>query len=240
MLKNRGEKMKIFYVMLVVLLFAVSACVQQTVETQPKPQEPAEANVPSETTVTEEAPEIQKVPEDAKEAKEISPEVKELLSKADTRIQSLQYSYNGPETGDFLYNFYVKGGNIKYIPSYTNKVYKAGEDPWDTIYINKEVKTAETYCDDRTCQIKGKISDLDYDEYYIQTPLDWLSQIESAEKVSEEQIEKRSTWKISTNKGTMWIDTYYGIPMKIDSDGTVYEFQKMSFNTLKDEDVVPR
>ena len=57
--------------------------------------------------------------------------------------------------------------------------------------------------------------------------------------VGEEVIDDRSTWKIDTNKGTLWIDSFYGIPLKVESSGKTYRFQQIAVNSVEDADVIP-
>jgi len=179
------------------------------------------------------------VPEESVEDK-ISSEVSEVLGIADKKVKSISYKYKGPETKDFFYEFFVKENKIKYILDPTYKVIGADDDAYDTIYLNNELKKAEGYCDNRKCIGKGKKADLVYDDVYIWTPFDWLNDIESAEKVGEELIDKRSTWKLSTNKFIIWIDTFFGVPLQVEFRDNLYHFEKIIFNQVKDEDVNPK
>ncbi len=56
--------------------------------------------------------------------------------------------------------------------------------------------------------------------------------------MGEEVIDDRSTWKLETNKGTLWVDAFYGIPLKVESGGKVYRFQQISVNSVQDSDVM--
>ena len=216
---------------LIISLLVITACVQTAVK--PKEEEKTPEVVVEEVKTPE--PQVQ----ETEPVKVIAPEIKELLNKSVKKVQSLSYSYKGPETQDFLYEFFIKGSEIKYIPQPSHKVIDIDEDAYDAIYLDTISKTAQAYCDTRKCKVNGKKADLEYDEVYIWTPLDWLDRIESAEKLGEQLIEDRSTWKISTNQGTMWIDLFYGIPLQIEFSGDVYKFQRMNFNDVKDEDVIP-
>ena len=228
---------KIIFALLVLSLLVISACVQTTGPLQ-KGQEPSGVDVVGESG--KKPAEGQDV-EETEEVKEMSAEVKELLSIASNKVKSLRYSYKGPQTKDFFYDFFVKGKNIKYLPNPDYKILDVDEDAYDTIYINRELKTAEGYCDDRTCRVKGKKANLTYEEVYVWTPLDWLYNIEFAEKTGEELIEQRDTWKLLTGIGeTIWIDTFFGVPLKVEFEGNKYRFQKMTFNDVKDEEVIPK
>ena len=63
--------------------------------------------------------------------------------------------------------------------------------------------------------------------------------MERAIKVGEEIIDSRSTWKIETNLGTIWVDNFYGIPLKAEADGKIYRFEQLAVNSVQDSDVNP-
>ena len=167
----------------------------------------------------------------------VAEEVNELLSNQN-RVKSIYYKYKGPQTGDNFYDFYIKGSKLKYEPALEIKTLDR-EDSYDTIFIDKEAKTAASYCEAAYCAYKGKKADLNYDDAYISTVFDWSNGLTSAKKIGEEIIDDRSTWKIDSDKGILWIDTFYGIPLKVDSSGKVYRFQQISVNSVQDADVAP-
>ena len=233
---------KIILSLLVFSLLIISACAQTTVEPITRSQEPVGVDVVSETSKTKTI-EVNEEPEEIEEesVKETSPEVKELLSIADEKFQSLRYQYKGPQTKGSFYDFVVKGNKVKYILDPTFKDLNLDDGSYDAVYLDKELKTAQAYCSDRKCRVKGKKADLDYDKAYIWTPLDWHNNIEFAEKLGEELLGKRSTWRLSTsNLGTIWVDSFYGVPLQADFGGNLYQFKKMVLNDVKDEEVVPK
>ena len=182
---------------------------------------------------------VQPPQEVSKEPKQqISDEVKELLDKHKLRIEGIYYKYRGPETGDNFYEFYIKGNEIKYKPALEIKSLDQKES-YDSIYIDKIAKKAQSYCDAAYCLYKGKKEDLDYEDAYISTIFDWVDGTIQAKKVGEEVIDDRNTWKIKTNMGILWIDTFYGIPLKVESGGKTYRFQQISVNSVQDTDVIP-
>ena len=167
----------------------------------------------------------------------ISADVQDLLDKHKSKVSNIYYKYKGPQTSDNFYDFYVKGGKIKYKPYFASKVLDR-QDSFDSIFIDKAAKTAQSYCADRTCVYKGKKGDLNYDDAYISTIFDWID-VKQAAKLGEEVIDDRSTWKLQTDKGIVWVDTYYGIPLKADSSGKSYRFTQLSVNSVQDSDVTP-
>ena len=177
--------------------------------------------------------------EPAAETKQsISSDVKEILDKSETSVKGIYYKYKGPETGNDFYEFYAKGTKVKYKPTLEIKTLDR-EESYDTIFIDKAAKTAASYCVAEYCAYKGKKQDLKYDDAYISTVFDWVTGLTFAKKIGEEVIESRSTWKIETNKGIIWVDTFYGIPLKADSSGKIYRFEQIAANGVQDSDVVP-
>ncbi len=234
--------MKIKYIIILfgILLFVVSCSTQEQAQ-QPinkendqigqQQQEPSDI-IPSD----QESDAFDQPVEPKKE--EMTAEVKELFSKADTKIKSLSYRYKGPETADLIYGFFVKEDKIKIIPDRGFKSVSLPED-YDTIFLDLSQETAASYCIDRQCAVKGKKEDLSFDEEYILTPLDWLNKVTEAKKIGEEMMQKREVWKVETNAGIMWIDTYYGVPLEVDLDGERFIFDLMAFNTVSEEEVTP-
>lgn len=167
----------------------------------------------------------------------VSREVKEVLERRESRVKNIFYKYKGPQTGDNFYDFYIKGNKIKYNPYLEIKTLDQ-PDSYDTIFIDKDTKTAASYCMAAYCTYQGKKQDLNYDDAYISTIFDWVTGLAYAEKVGEEVIDDRNTWKLDTDKGILWVDTFYGIPLKIESSGKFYRFQQISVNSVQDSDVM--
>ena len=164
-------------------------------------------------------------------------EIEELLEKSKTRVKNVYYKYRGPETGSNFHEFFIKGSKIKIKPYLEIKTLdKPGS--YDSIFIDKTARTSASYCEAVYCAYRGKKQDLNYGQAYIPTIFDWI-EVEQAAKVGEEVIDSRSTWKLETNLGTLWIDTFYGIPLKVESNGNTYRFEQISVNSVQDSDVVP-
>ena len=192
------------------------------------------------TIVSKEAGQSSPMSEEAKPAQpkqNIAPEIKELLEKSKTRVSNVYYHYRGPETGSNFHEFYIKGPKIKIKPYIEIKTLDTTRS-YDSIFIDKITRTAASYCEAVYCDYKGKKEDLNYGQAYIMTIFDW-AEVEQAEKVGEEVIDSRSTWKLETNLGTLWVDTFYGIPLKAESNGKTYRFEQLSVNGVQDSDVMP-
>jgi len=231
-------KEKLLLSISLLLMFVLSACIQPIDSgIRDGTQEPSEVDVAKETNEIKVDNNNEEI--DVEPIKEVSPEIVDLLNIADEKVKSLKYDYKGPETAEAFYTFYIKGNLIKYTFEPTSKFIDAYDDAYDTIYFNKDDKTAMGYCDNKKCKVKGKKADLSYDEVYILTSLDWLDEIKFAEKIGEQLIDKRNTWKLSTEEFTIWIDTFFGVPMQVESGDNIIQFKKMDFKNLKDEDVNP-
>src|SRR3989338_2069196 len=217
----------VFAAFLLVLLFS-SACAKQ-------PAAPAAPEKPAEAVINKPAEVLPPKVEQPKQT--ISAEVQELLAKRNTRVKNIFYRYKGPETDEFLYDFYVKGDKIKYSPIRNIKTFD-NKDSFNFIFIDNTGKTAQSYCLG-ICVYPGKKDDLNYDESYISTIFDWVEGLTKAEKLGEEVIDDRNSWKVDTNKGILWVDTFYGIPLKAESNGETYRFQQISVNSVADGDVKP-
>ncbi|HII65395.1 TPA: hypothetical protein HA295_01300 [Candidatus Woesearchaeota archaeon] len=230
--------MRLFPLVVVFVLSAVmlTACVQQ----QATPQE----EMPQQTAPQDEAaaPEQQTAPSAQQQAPEtrdaIEEGIKPLLQQASARVKSLRYKYEGPETNKALFDFYVKGTKAAYAPE--NKNDYSAPDDYNIIYLDTATQTAASYCDHRTCNPRGKRADLVYSAVSLPTPLDWLGGITSANHVGQEQIEQRSVTIVQTNNGKLWIDNYYGAPMRAEKDGVLYHYKQMAFNDVTDAQVSPQ
>ncbi len=167
----------------------------------------------------------------------IEADVAPLLTLAATKVKSLNYHYKGPETNNELYDVFIKGTKTAYIPDERNDY--SGPTAYNIVFLDTSAKTAMSYCTHQTCTPKGKRSDLTYSAVYLATPMDWLVGITAAKKVGTETIEKRAVTIVETNKGKMWIENFFGVPMKIEKDGTTYAFSQMGFNGVSDSQVNP-
>lgn len=269
---------KIFFVisaLLVMLLFAGCAAVKQEaapakeeaaeaepqVEVQekteaapaaaPAPTTPAPTPAAAPKTTTTPAP--QETTTVVEQSKELSPELKELLGKADAKLQSMVYLYAGPTTQNrFLNTYLVKGKYIK-VDLYEVDPYVL-ETYFDSVYLDTEAKTATGRCEEKSrCMSQSidntkKIFNVSYDDYRLKTPYEWVKEVIFAEIVGPEVMDGRAVTKIkyhdARSSTEMWIDNTYGVPIKLViayDDGTkeTHQFKDYKFNTLGVADVTP-
>ena len=222
-----SNKKALFALIVLALFIASCSQVQKNVISQEQKPEEQEQQKPQEAQQQPEKTVSQNIPA----------EIKELFKKSKTRVSNVYYHYRGPETGSNFHEFYIKGQKIKIKPYLEIKTLDKPES-FDSIFIDKAAVTATSYCEAAYCTYKGKKQDLNYGQAYITTIFDWI-EVEQAKKVGEEVIDSRSTWKLETNLGTLWVDTFYGIPLKAESNGKTYRFEQIAVNSVQDSDVVP-
>src|SRR3989344_5044373 len=200
---------------LIVLALFIASCSQVQKNVTSEVQKPAEEQQPQETQQQAKPAASQNIPA----------EIKDLFEKSKTSVSNVYYHYRGPETGSNFHEFYIKASKIKIKPYLEIKTLDKPSS-YDSIFIDKAAGTAVSYCEAAYCAYKGKKKDLNYGQAYIPTIFDW-AEVEQAEKVGEEVIDSRSTWKLKTNLGILWVDTFYGIPLKAESNGKMYKFEQI-------------
>src|SRR3989338_1568557 len=154
-------------------------------------------------------------------------------------LDSFSYNYRSPDN-KLERQFFVKGSLIKIVLPQMN-IEEQGKF-YNTIYINASAKRAEAYCIGYSkCEGRtGKIKDLKYDETYIDTPVDWLSKAASAEEKGQGQIEGRNAIFFQTDKGKFEVEKFYGFLYRVEQEEKAWEFSDASFNSVKNEDVLPQ
>ena len=177
--------------------------------------------------ITEPTEDIVKIPND----------IKEILEKG-TKLNSYSYNYKSADS-DLEYGIYVKGNKMKIVPP---EIINVGEGKfYNTIYLDTEEKTAEAYCMSYSdCGTNlGKIKDIDYEEVYIETSVDWIKKVTGAQLIDERQVEGRKAVYIDTNIGKLTVESFYGFIYKIEDNKNKWEFTDAVFNSVSDADVTP-
>lgn len=217
--------------------------VQTTQQVVPEVIPPAPLN----TTVSSHVINPKTIIIETNESEQIKAELNVLFDKADSRVKSYSFIYSfqsSPLTGD---TFYIKGDKIK-IKLRDTGIYNF-EDYFDTVYLDLTNKTAVGYCEApiEACR-KGKNSfNLDYDNYKIKTPTDWLEEL----RLDKDNVEykggiilfERRTAFLQKDKNYYWLDEFSGLPIKVkirrDTFDDIYDYRHLSLNYLSDSDVVP-
>lgn len=231
-----------------------SVPVQEQVESQPQSEPsvgvtPPSRPLPSERvdTTTASQPAVTTAPKE-----QMSPQIRDLLKRAQEKLTSMQYLYGGTATKNlFLDTYSVKGDKVK-IKKYEENYY-VRDGYFDAIYVNDAVGCCEelSRCRSHNVDNTNKKFDVDVESLNVPlTPKQWLLDIPaSAKVVGPQTFNERSVTYIKYvnkdgNEVGMWIDDTYGIPHKIvvtGSDGSEikHQFNDLRFNGLKDSDFVP-
>lgn len=169
--------------------------------------------------------------------KTISAEIEEVLSKS-KNVESISYDYKRFDKPlERPVNVWVKKLAVKQELIVQTGILNKNEK--DVIIFNLADRTARAYCESKNFCIKtGDVGAVDFDQYYFKTPLDWIDGVTSAEKISEAKIGERTVWQLKTPEGvSLWVDSYYGIPLRVDVGDERHEFQNPLFNEVQDKDV---
>lgn len=209
---------------------------------------------PSVTTKVDTLPTKQDIPDAVRveQSAQMSPVLKDLLSKADYKITSYKYLLTEPPMNRALNTYYVKGDKIK-VKIFEENAYTLGEY-YDTIYLDRANHRATARCEnEKRCVTGGQdytkqVFEADYNKFNTKTPTEWLKEITFAEIIGPEVLDSKSTTKIrSVQNGKttdLWIHNTYGLPVQVvvtHDDGTTdtYKFADNVFNQVTDSDVMP-
>ena len=169
----------------------------------------------------------------------IPDEIQDVLDKKNN-AKSLIYDYQEDllRIKAEIYHTALKGNTMKLEIPPGSDILNTME--LDTVIFDIPSGKGTGYCaSEKYCITTGEMGPVDFTDYYQQTPFDWLSQITEAEKIVEENLQNRKVWKVLVNgEDFYWIDTYYGIPLRVENQGTVYEYDNMLFNKVSDEDLI--
>jgi len=183
---------------------------------------------------------------DEPEEEVLTEEIKTILGRADDIVTSYSYLYALPPSDVSGSMIYIKGNKMK-IALRETSVY-GFQDYIDTIYVDFTAKTALGYCEDariQACMNKSKKTVLDFNQYNIKTPYQWLKEIPVAKQFANVIVWDRNADVLEHIEGdtryTYWIDSFSGIPVKIiintPGEHIINEFRYLSVNYLNDEDV---
>lgn len=180
------------------------------------------------------------------ESAEMSTEVKELLSRADSKIKSYSYTMAPPPDQLARNQWLIKGTKIK-VELYEDN-YVEPDTYFDTMFLDAETKTADGYClNQRTtrCAQPGQHFDLDYNDVYEKTPYQWLKEVKGVPKIiSSEVVYDRRVSVIEYKDGSdtykQWIDQFSGLPIRVERNGSRegrWEFRYLAINNVLDSDI---
>ncbi|MBW3017721.1 hypothetical protein KY325_01025 [Candidatus Woesearchaeota archaeon] len=217
---------KILFALLIVSLLVLSACAGEKVV---KEEPAAEPVVEKEVTP---AVEEEKKPVVVESCMESS--VRELLDKAE-KLDPLRYYMRETPYFREQYEALVRANKMKVIlpePS----TFVRGEY-FNTVYLDLDKKEAVAYCEDRKrCNDFEKQFDVDYDDYYRLTPVDWAMSLKCAKVLGTETMFSRDVALVEYEKNgktsNMWLYIYNGVTAKMVEDVDAKEPVQRSFEML--------
>jgi hypothetical protein len=236
----KNKYLAIFVVLCVAFMFLAGCGAKDEAPDEDKKPSTKPTTKPVEVDDSEPEPEPEPEP-----ARKPSKQIQELLQKHVGRVTSLTYMYQDQTIKPEEWETRVKGNKMQVKLREMDNI---REDVYiDNIYLNIASKTAEGFCE-RTvyrCVDPNSPIEVNFKKYYRKTPFEWINEVTYAEKDSEEQMQQRNVWKIKYTEGskttTMWVDEYYGIPLKIRvaDAGAVneYIFEDIAFNDVDDADL---
>jgi len=234
---------KIF--LLLVLTILISGCGGETEDSYVKPK--ADVEGPSVNEVDLPSEETEDYDDSELEGPELSSEIKELIGKIDD-IGSLEYSYSVFIKGEPSYysNVYVKGNKMKQDIDLGSGTF-GEKEYYDTIYIDLAKKTAVAYCEDKDCDDRNLAIDVDYDDFYVETPFDVIDDIKVGESIGNAMHENKEVEIVEYIKDgkevRVYIWTYRGLPLKYEIRENDELIKKVGFkspviNDVDDEELV--
>jgi hypothetical protein len=195
-------------------------------------QKPAEQ--PIETKPVETNP----LPEPAKPAHvELTDDAKALFDKMQ-RLQTLQFYYI--ESPNILADnhYFMSRDKMEIV---FQKKQKLDANTWyDTVYLDLAAKTAAAYCEEKNtafCPDRNKAVEVDYKTFSIPTPIDWVTSITKANLSGQSKtLFQRQVigvaFNIGDKAGTMFMDSYFGVPVVVTYDGKTYTYQDLAGNLV--------
>jgi hypothetical protein len=214
---------KLLFVLLVVSLLVLSACGGE----KELKKEPV-----AEPVVEKEVKPI--VEQEVETVDCLDPEIRDLVTDAE-RIGQLHYYMRETPYFREQYEVFVKGDKMKVILPEASKFIRG--EYYDTVYLDLSAKEAVAYCEDRKrCEDPQEEFDVDYEQYYRQTPMDWATSLNCADKISTETMFNRDvvlaqyTMNGKTNK--MWLYMFNGVTAKMTEDIDASEPVERSFEIL--------
>jgi len=178
--------------------------------------------------------------------KEIDVDIQKLFDKAKT-MTNYEYDYTAPKNG-FVARVSVLNNNLKILFTKGPQVYLGYK--YDTVYFDTVKKSAVAMCTTLgDCENMTAAKQEDYNRVYVKTPLELIDEVVYAKLTGEEMMDNRNSkvvdYKLSDGEtGRMWIDIFYGVPLKrlFTMDGeqvsaTYFSFSKDSAKAV--EVVVP-
>lgn len=192
------------------------------------------ANEPTTPTTAEPIPVV---------VKDITPDAQALFDKSEKAI-TIKFSYYY-SSDPFVENIYHASRDKMKI-ELKNKAYFSPKETYDTVYYDFVGLNSFGYCERQsieTCVDRNKRMVVVFEEYLVKTPFDWLNNIEKAEmtgksRMIEGRTGKEVSFRLEGKQGSMFVDSFFGVPLIITYDGVTYEYKNVAINEGTLDDLV--
>jgi hypothetical protein len=169
-----------------------------------------------------------------------------LFAKAESKVTSYHYLYQGPPHPTKYYEIFVKGDKMKvYLPKGDASI---SQLKYDTVYIDVAENKAKAYCErERISCGDTQAKVVTASDYYFKSPFDWIKELDAGTAAGTQNVNGRNALRMNSENITVWIDTYSGLPILIKlgedtKDPTKqlieYEYKDLSINSVLDEELV--
>lgn len=200
-------------------------------------------------TITPESGDVPAAPSTVKEetvSSEISPQVKDLLERADRKVKSYSYTLAPPPDQLARDKWMVRGSKVR-VELFDDN-YVEPDTYFDNIFIDTSAKTAVGVClSQRTtrCAEAGQEFEVAYDDVMVKTPYQWLKSVSGTPKIiSTELLYDRKMDVIEYKSGgktiRQWIDQFSGLPVRVqvgEDKNSRTEFRYLAINSVTEEEI---
>lgn len=192
---------------------------------------------------TEQTPQLEEIATKP-EQKEMNASIKELLTKAKTKVKSFSYTYFGPPNEAYGIDFTYKSNILK--AKYSSIQTDDRHNPYDTVYLYLDSKNAVAYCENiGSCDNPDLEIKVSYDDHYRTMPFEILDSITFAVEKGTEQIDNRAALILefedkNKGKGIISVDMFWGMPLVVEyTEPKSYEieYRSMAVNSVMDSDI---
>jgi hypothetical protein len=175
--------------------------------------------------------------------KDLTPEALELFDKAE-KASTIHFNYFRSDN-PYTQNTYAASRQLLKVE--LDKSTYSADESFDVVYLNLSDKTMATgYCElasKETCPDRNRKYEADFEKYHITTPYEWLDLVSEADLTGRsKQIDSRQakeiTFRTAEGEGTMWLDSFFGLPLEVNYNGVDYKFQNAVINNVKESTLV--
>jgi hypothetical protein len=163
-------------------------------------------------------------------------------------VESTQFNYSDTAMPNRNYYYYVKSQRQSVVLEGLH--YHYNETPYDMIFMDRSEEMAYAWCSNRFCdEIDRRAEEVNYSDYDILDPRELAYSVKSGKILRKEyyttspikgQVHTHIVFVIKFedfdgNTGTMWVQSYYMLPLKaVYDNGRVIEYKNIFWNTVRD------